>query len=76
EVVPAAIISVGELEGSSFGVLQHWLHDFYWLNNASQSAIEECIGRSLDDSHHFESLKDFAHVKISSKEKYNPEAQI
>ncbi len=62
EVIPAAIISEGELEGSSFWVLQQWLHDFDWLNSASQSAKEECVGRSLDDSHQLENLKNFAHV--------------
>ncbi|ALB02256.1 peroxidase [Francisella persica ATCC VR-331] len=76
EVIPAAINSEGELEGSSFWVLQQWLHDFDWLNSASQSTKEECVGRSLDDSHQFDNLKDFAHVKRSAKENFEPEAQI
>ncbi|AIT09456.1 peroxidase [Candidatus Francisella endociliophora] len=76
EVTPSSIISEGELEGSSFWVLQKWLHDFDWLNRVSQNEKEECIGRSLDDSHQFENLKDFAHVKRSAKENFSPEAQI
>ncbi|MBK2094252.1 Dyp-type peroxidase [Francisella philomiragia] len=76
EVVPASVIPEGKLEGSSFWVLQQWLHDFDWLNNASQSAKEECIGRSLDDSHQFKDLKDFAHVKRSAKENFDPEAEL
>lgn len=76
EIVPSSIIPEGELEGSSFWVLQQWLHDFDWLNNASQSAKEECIGRSLDDSHQFKDLKDFAHVKRSAKENFDPEAEL
>ena len=55
-------------------MLLQWLHDFDWLNSASQSAKEECVGRSLDDSHQFENLKDFAHVKRSAKENFEPEA--
>lgn len=51
EVVPASIILDGQLEGSSFWVLQQWLHDFDWLNSVSQTEKEECIGRSMDDSH-------------------------
>ncbi|KFJ42192.1 Dyp-type peroxidase [Francisella philomiragia] len=76
EIVPASVIPEGKLEGSSFWVLQQWLHDFDWLNNASQSAKEECIGRSLDDSHQFKDLKDFAHVKRSAKENFDPEAEL
>ncbi|MED7819905.1 MULTISPECIES: Dyp-type peroxidase [unclassified Francisella] len=77
EEVPAAIISTqGSLEGSSFWVLQQWLHDFNWLNSVSQTEKEECIGRSLDDSHQFENLKDFAHVKRSAKENFDPEALL
>lgn len=57
-------------------MLQQWLHDFDWLNSASQSAKEECFGRSLDDSHQLENFKDFAHFKRSAKENFEPEAQI
>ncbi|MDE4978434.1 peroxidase, partial [Francisella tularensis subsp. holarctica] len=53
-----------------------WLPDCAWLHNASHSAKEEGIGRSLDASHQFESIKDFAHVKRSAKENFKPEAQI
>lgn len=76
EEVPSSIIADGDLEGSSFWVLQQWLHDFDWLNSVSQTEKEDCIGRSLDDSHQFEKLKDFAHVKRSAKENFDPEAQI
>lgn len=76
EVMPASIIADGNLEGSSFWVLQQWLHDFDWLRSVSQNEKEECIGRSLDDSHQFKDLKDFAHVKRSAKENFSPEAQI
>lgn len=75
-VMPAAIIADGAFEGSSFWVVQQWQHNFEWLNSVSQSEKEECIGRSLDDSHQFENLKDFAHVKRSAKENFSPEAEI
>ncbi|QLE79259.1 Dyp-type peroxidase [Francisella sp. Scap27] len=75
-VMPAAIISDGNMEGSSFWVLQQWQHNFEWLNNVSQVEKEECIGRSLDDSHQLENLKDFAHVSRSAKENFTPEAEI
>ena len=75
-VMPAAIISDGSMEGSSFWVLQQWQHNFEWLNRVSQVEKEECIGRSMDDSHQLENLKDFAHVKRSAKENFSPEAEI
>lgn len=75
-VMPAAIIAGGAFEGSSFWVLQQWQHNFEWLNSVSQSEREECIGRSMDDSHQLENLKDFAHVKRSAKENFSPEAEI
>lgn len=76
EIVPVSIVADGVLEGSSFWVLQPWLHDFNWLNNNSQAVKEECIGRSLDDSHQLDNLKDFAHVKRSAKENFTPEADL
>jgi len=75
-IMPAAIIADGVFEGSSFWVIQQWQHNFEWLNSVSQSEKEECIGRSLDDSHQLENLKDFAHVKRSAKENFSPEAEI
>jgi putative iron-dependent peroxidase len=77
DIVPVSIVeSDDKLNGSSFWVLQQWLHDFDWLHGASQSKKEECIGRSLDDSHQFDDLKDFAHVKKSAKENFSPEAEL
>lgn len=73
--VSAAVILEGKLEGSSFWVLQQWQHNFDWLNRVSQTEKEECIGRSLEDSHQFKDLKDFAHVKLSAKENFSPEAE-
>ena len=75
-VMPAAIATDTAVEGSSFWVVQQWQHNFEWLNSVSQVEKEECIGRSLDDSHQFENLKDFAHVKRSAKENFSPEAEI
>ena len=76
EIVPVSIVPNGDLEGSSYWVLQQWLHDFDWLNASSQATKEECIGRSLDDSHQFKNLKDFAHVKRSAKENFTPEGEL
>ena len=77
DIVPVSIVeSDDKSHGSSFWVLQQWLHDFDWLNSTSQSKKEECIGRSLDDSHQFDNLKDFAHVKKSAKENFSPEAEL
>ncbi|MDE4955444.1 peroxidase, partial [Francisella tularensis subsp. holarctica] len=43
---------------------------------ASQSATAECLGRSVAASPHCESVPEFAHVKRSAKENFNPEAQM
>ncbi len=77
DIVPVSVVdSNDKLNGSSFWVLQQWLHDFDWLNGSSQSKKEECIGRSLDDSHQLDNLKDFAHVKKSAKQNFSPEAEL
>lgn len=76
EILPIAIVADVELAGSSFWVLQQWLHDFEWLSKTDKQIKEECIGRSLDDSHQFKDLKDFAHVKKSAKENFVPEAEL
>ena len=77
DIVPVAVVDDNDkLNDSSFWVLQQWLHDFEWLNSSSQSKKEECIGRSLDDSHQLDNLKDFAHVKKSAKENFSPEAEL
>lgn len=72
EALPVAIAD----DGSSFWVLQQWLHDFVWLNNNSQASKETCIGRSMDDSHQLDNLPDSAHIKKSAKENFTPEAEL
>ena len=72
EVLPVAIAH----DGSSFWVLQQWLHDFVWLNNSSQASKEACIGRSMNDSHQLDNLPDSAHIKKSAKENFTPEAEL
>lgn len=76
EILPVVIVADGELAGSSFWVLQQWLHDFNWLNNNSQASKEACIGRSMDDSHQLDNLPDSAHIKKAAKENFTPEADL
>lgn len=77
EILPVAIVADGELAGSSFWVLQQWLHDFTWLNAHSKAEKETCIGRSLDeDSHQLDNLAEFAHIKKAAKENFTPEAEL
>ena len=70
------IVADGELEGSSFWVLQQWEHDFDWLNNNSQAAKEACIGRSLDDSSFISNLEKCAHINKSAAENFTPHATL
>ncbi|WP_116963543.1 Dyp-type peroxidase [Fastidiosibacter lacustris] len=62
------------IDGSSCWVIQKWLHDFDWLDKASQHAKEELIGRSLDDNREFENNKPLAHIKRTAQESFEPEA--
>ncbi len=76
EIEHVVIIPDGELEGSSFWVLQQWLHDFAWLNNNSQAAKEACIGRSLDDSSFINNPSKSAHINKSAAENFTPHATL
>ena len=75
-ILPVAIVSEGKLSGSSFWVLQQWLHDFDWLSSNDSVRKEACIGRSMDDSRQLDNLPDSAHVKKAAKENFTPEADL
>lgn len=76
EILPIAIVAEGKLEGSSFWVLQQWLHDVDWLRNNDSICKEACIGRSMDDSRQLDNLPDSAHIKKAAKENFTPEADL
>lgn len=76
EIPQVVFADDGEYKGSSFWVLQQWLHDFEWLNTSAQRTKEECIGRSLDDSEELDDLPKSAHIKKSAKENFTPEADL
>ncbi|MBX9865869.1 MAG: Dyp-type peroxidase, partial [Burkholderiales bacterium] len=76
EILPVAIVAEGKLAGSSFWVLQQWLHDFDWLSSNDSVCKEACIGRSMDDSRQLDNLPDSAHIKKAAKENFTPEADL
>jgi putative iron-dependent peroxidase len=76
EMLPVAIVAEGKLSGSSFWVLQQWLHDVDWLRSNDSVRKEACIGRSMDDSRQLDNLPDSAHIKKAAKENFTPEADL
>lgn len=78
KAIEAAItpVSAGALSGSSFVAVQNWLHDFEALDDLSQAAKDDIIGRHQSDNEEFEEAPDSAHVKRTAQESFDPEAFV
>lgn len=76
--VEAAIVpsSGGALAGSSFVAVQNWLHDFDVLDEISQNAKDDLIGRHQSDNEEFDEAPESAHVKRTAQESFTPEAFV
>jgi len=64
------------LDGGSFVAVQQWLHDFDSLQEKSQQAQDNIIGRHIANNEEFASAPASAHVKRSAQESYDPAAFI
>lgn len=76
DAVAAAIVSTGnaELDGSSFVVVQRWLHDLDQFESFDRDHQDDIIGRHRDNNEEFDEAPESAHVKRSAQESFEPEA--
>ena len=76
EAIKAAIVQgQGDgLDGSSFVAVQQWVHDFDMLDSMKIEEKDNSIGRHVSDNEEFDEAPEFAHVKRSAQESFEPEA--
>jgi putative iron-dependent peroxidase len=77
KAVKAAIVAPGAgaaagLAGSSFVVVQRWVHDLDYFNSLSQSRRDNAIGRRMSDNEELEHAPRSAHVKRTAQEDFEP----
>ncbi len=78
DAVSAAIVTdqgVG-LDGSSFVAVQQWLHNFEVLDLMTEKEKDNSIGRHIINNEEFDEAPEFAHVKRTAQENFEPEAFI
>jgi len=66
----------GELAGSSFALVQRWLHFRDRFHGLSQSDRDNVIGRSVETDEELESAPAAAHIRRTEQESYAPQAFI
>jgi len=78
DAVKAAIVKDQneDLDGSSFVAVQQWLHDFDMLDSMTEDEKDNSIGRHISNNEEFDEAPEFAHVKRSAQESFEPEAFI
>jgi putative iron-dependent peroxidase len=70
----SAIVAEGPLAGSSFVVVQRWVHDLSRFRRFDESKREELIGRRAESNEEIEDAPESAHVKQTAQESFDPEA--
>jgi putative iron-dependent peroxidase len=71
----AAIVAEGEhLRGSSFVVVQRWVHDLARFRAFEEAHREMLIGRRAESNEEIEDAPPSAHVKRAEQESFDPEA--
>jgi len=63
-----------ELVGSSFAVVQQWVHDLDKFQAMPQDEQDNTIGRRKSDNEELEHAPESAHVKRTAQESFSPEA--
>lgn len=76
--VKAAILagSGDALDGSSFVAIQQWVHDLDGFERRPQKDRDNIIGRRRSDNFELEDAPEFAHVKRTAQESFDPEAFV
>jgi putative iron-dependent peroxidase len=71
----AALIGEGEhLRGSSFLVVQRWVHDLVRFRSFEEERREMLIGRRAESNEEIEDAPPSAHIKRAEQESYDPAA--
>jgi putative iron-dependent peroxidase len=70
----AAIVAEGPIEGSSFVVVQRWVHDLMRFQKFDEADRENLIGRRAESNEEIEDAPESAHVKRTAQESFDPEA--
>ncbi|MDG6774265.1 Dyp-type peroxidase [Thiomicrorhabdus sp. ZW0627] len=74
EAVQAAVVTEGELTGSSFVAVQQWVHDLAQFQSKSPQQRDNTFGRRISDNEEIDEAPESAHVKRTAQESFNPEA--
>jgi putative iron-dependent peroxidase len=64
------------LDGASFVAVQQWVHDLDAFDRMPEQDQNHCIGRRLSDNEEIEDAPEFAHVKRTAQESFEPEAFV
>lgn len=78
EAVQAATVSGSQegLDGSSFVAVQQWVHDLDHFQQMTPQEQDNCFGRRASDNEEFDDAPDYAHVKRTAQESFDPEAFV
>lgn len=75
KAVKAALVAEGEgLRGSSFAVVQRWVHDLERFGSFAEAHREQLIGRSAETNEELDDAPPFAHIKRAEQEHFDPPA--
>jgi putative iron-dependent peroxidase len=75
KAVAAAIVAEGDgMRGSSFVVVQRWVHDLARFRSFEEAHRELLIGRRAESNDEIEDAPASAHVKRTAQESFDPEA--
>ena len=74
DAVEAAIVADGPLAGSSFVAVQRWVHDLARFESFTERRRDEIIGRAAADNAELDDAPEFAHVKRTAQESFDPPA--
>lgn len=73
--IRAAFVADGKgMIGSSFVAVQQWVHDLHRFRSFAPDHRDAVIGRSAETNEELPDAPDFAHVKRSAQESYDPPA--
>lgn len=70
------VVTAKGAEGGSYAAVQHWEHDLEYFKSLPQPDQDHIIGRRLSDNEEIEDAPEFAHVKRTAMEDFDPEAFV
>lgn len=74
--ITAAISRQLDIAGSSFVAVQQWLHDFARFDAIPAAEQDLCVGRRRSDNGEIDDAPEWAHVKRTAQESFDPEAFV